>query len=71
MNDKPTTVRLDDTQAKALKLVADARGTNLSIEIREAIHARLNELRQDEEFQEALAETMERFQSLFDALSDS
>ena len=66
---KGFTVRLDDDQAAELEAIAKAAGVPIAEEIREAITARIEERRQDEEFRARLRQSIEDNQKILDRLA--
>jgi len=66
---KGFTVRLDDDRAAELEAVAKAAGVPVAEEIREAITARIDECRQDEELRARLRCSIEDNQRIFDRLA--
>ena len=63
---KGFTVRLDDDQAAELEAFAKAAGVPIAEEIREAITARIEERRQDDEFRARLRRSIEDNQKILD-----
>ena len=63
---KGFTVRLDDDQAAELEAVAKAAGVPIAEEIREAITARIEERRQDDEFRARLRRSVGDNQKILD-----
>ena len=66
---KGFTVRLDEEQAAELEAVAKAAGVPVAEEIRQAITARIEERRQDEEFRARLRRSIEDNQRILDRLA--
>jgi len=66
---KGFTVRLDDDQAAELEAVAKTAGVPVAEEIRQAITARIEERRQDEEFRVRLRRSIEDNQKILDRLA--
>ncbi len=66
---KGFTVRLDDEQAAELEAVARAAGVPVAEEIRQAITARIEERRQDEDFRLRLRRLIEENQKILDRLA--
>ncbi len=62
-------LRLDDEQAKRLEAVAMADGTSVSEVIRDAIDDRIAKRRADKDFQQRLAEAVERNREALDLLA--
>ncbi len=66
---KGFTVRLDDDQAAELEAVAKAVGVPVAEEIRQAIAARIQERRQDDEFRARLRRSIEDNQKILERLA--
>ena len=62
-------VRLDDEQAAELEAVAKAAGVPVAEEIRQAIAARIEERRQDEQFRARLRRSIEDNQKILDRIA--
>lgn len=71
MDQKAMTLRLSNNQAKELALAATVRGTSVAQEVRDAIAARIEELRRDEVFQARLRESLERNRELLESLAST
>lgn len=63
---KGFTLRLDDEQAAEVEAVAKAAGVPVVEEIRQAIRARIEERRQDEQFRAGLRRSIEDNQKILD-----
>lgn len=66
---KGFTVRLEDDQAEELEAVAKVDGVPVAEEIRQAIAARIEQRRGDEEFRARLRRSIEDNQKILDRLA--
>ena len=66
---KGFTVRLDQERAAELEAIAKVDGVSVAEEIRQAIHERIAQRRQDTDFQERLRQMIEENQKILDKLA--
>lgn len=69
MSTKTMSLRLEEDQARALDAVAMANETTVSEIVRDAISERIEQLRNDEEFQTRLKRAIERNREALDLLA--
>jgi predicted DNA-binding protein len=68
---KAMTLRLPPDQASALEAVAQVEGVTVAEEVRKAIHARIDALRADPDFQARLRDHLERNQEILKGLAST
>ena len=67
---KTMTLRLPAEQAEAPEFIAEVDGVSASEAVRGAIYSQIESRRTDDDFQQRLAASMERYKRILDRLAD-